>query len=97
MIGYSTIEFSYDPNGENSLPLTVWITKMEPQNLLGMEFCQNQASRIHFGLPGIELWEPPKIFCYDNLHQSKTFPHVSRILTVRLPYNIHVDAKSARC
>ena len=97
MIGYATIEFSYDPNGEYSFTLTVWITEMRTQNLLGMEFCQNQASGINFDLPGIELRQPPKTFCYGSLHQNKTFPFVSRVLTIRLPYTIHVDAKSARC
>ena len=95
MIGYATMEFSYDPNGEYTFPLTVWITKMKTQNLLGMDFCQNQASGIHFNLPGIELRQPPKTFCYGSLHQNKTFPYVSRILTVRLPYAMHVVAKSA--
>ena len=70
---------------------------MRTQNLLGMDFCQNQASGIHFDLPGIELRQPPKTFCYGSLHQNKTLPYVSRILTVRLPYNMLVDAKSARC
>ena len=70
---------------------------MITQNLLGMDFCQNQASGIHFDLPGIELRQPPKTFCYGSLHQNKTFPYVSRILTVRLPYTMLVDAKSARC
>ena len=97
MIGYATIEFIYDPNGEYSFPLTVWITEMRTQNILGMDFCQNQASGIHFDLLGIELQQIPKAFCYGNLHQNKTFPYVSRILTVRLPYTMHVDAKSARC
>ena len=99
MIGYATIEFSYDPNGEYSFSLTVWITEMRTQNLLGTDFCQNQASGIHFDLPGIELRQPPKTFCYGSLHQNKTLPHFSRILTVRLPYTMpmHVDAKSARC
>ena len=92
MIGYATIELSYDPNGKYSFPLTVWITEMSTQNLLGMDFCQNQASGIHFHLPGIELRQPPK-----SLHQNKVFPYVSRILTVRLPYTKHVDAESARC
>ena len=55
MISYATIEFSYDPNGEYTFPLTVWITEMRTQNLLGMDVCQNQASGIHFDLPGIEL------------------------------------------
>ena len=97
MIGYATMEFSYDPNGEYTFPLTVWITEMRTQTLLGMDFCQNQASGIHFDLPGIELRQPPKTFCYGSLHQNKTFPYVSRILTVRLPYTMLVDAKSARC
>ena len=62
-----------------------------------MDFCQNQASGIHFDLPGIELRQPPKTFWYGSLHQNKRFPYVSRILTVRLPYTMHVDAKSAKC
>ena len=97
MIRYATVEFSYDHNGEYTFPLTVWITEMRTQNLLGMDFCQNQASRIYFDLPGIELRQPPKTFCYGSLYQIKIFPYVSRILTVRLPYTMHVDAKSARC
>ena len=97
MIGYATVEFSYDPNGAYSFPLTVWITEMKTQNLLGMDFCQNQASGIHFDLPVIELRQPPKTFCYGGFHQNETFPYVSRIPTVRLPYTVHVDAKSTRC
>ena len=76
MIGHATIEFSYDPNGEYSFPLTAWITELKIHNLLGMDVCQNQASRNHFDLPGIELGQPPKTFCYRNLHQNKTFPYV---------------------
>ena len=96
MIGYATIEFTYNPNGEYSFPSTVWITEKRTQNVLGMAFCQNQASGIHFELAGIELRQPPKTFCYGSLHQNKTFPDVFQILTVRLPYTMHVDAKSAK-
>ena len=55
MIGYATITFSYDPDGQFIFPLTVWITEMRTQNLLGMDFCQKQVSGIHFDLPGIEI------------------------------------------
>ena len=61
-----------------------------------MVFCQNQASGIHFGLPGIELWQPPRTFLMEVL-TKKAFPYVSRIPTVQLPYTMHVDAKSPRC
>ena len=97
MIGYASIEFSYDANGECSFPLNVWATEMKTWNFLKMDFCQNQTSWIHFDLPRIELRQPPKTFCYGSLHQNKTFPYVSRILTVRLPHTMHIDAESARC
>ena len=55
MIGFATLTLSYDPDGQFSFPLTVWITEMKTQNLFGKDFCQTQVSGIHFGLPGIEL------------------------------------------
>ena len=73
MIGYATIEFSYDSNGEYSFPLTVWITKIRTQNLLGKDFCQNQAFGLHFDLLGIELRQPPKNFCYGSLTKTNPF------------------------
>ena len=54
MIGYATITFSYDPDGQFIFPLTVWITEMRTQNLLGMEFCQNQVF-VEFILTYLEL------------------------------------------
>ena len=60
MIGYATTTFSYDPVGQFIFPLTVWITEMKIQNLLGMNFCQKRVSEIHFDLPGIEIKTPPK-------------------------------------
>ena len=97
MIGYATIESSYDPNGEYSFPQTVWFTEMKTQNLLGMDFCENQASRNHFNLPGIELRQPPKTFCYwtspPKQNFSLHFPDSNSPVT----YTMHVDAKSTRC
>ena len=97
MISYKTITFSYDPDGQFIFPLTVWITEMRTQNLLGMDFCQKQVSGIHFDLPGIEIKKPPKSICYGSFHQNKPYPHLSQILTFRTPYTMYIDAKSARC
>ena len=97
MIGLATLTFSYDPDGQFTFPLTVWITEMKTQNLLGMDFCQKQVSGIHFELPGIELKEPPNTVCYGSLHQNKSYPFISQILTIRTPHAMHIEAKSARC
>ena len=97
MIGFATITFSYDPDGQFSFPLTVWITELKSQNLLGKDFCQKQVSGIHFDLPGIELKEPPNTVCYGSLHQNKSYLFILQILTIRTPHAMHIEAKSARC
>ena len=84
MIGFATLTFSYDPDGQFFFHLTVWITEMKTQNLLGMDFCQKQVSGIHFDLPGIELKEPPNTVCYGGLHQKKFYTFISQILTNEL-------------
>ena len=70
---------------------------MRTQNLLGIDFCQKQVSGIHFDLPEIEIKNPPKSTCYGNFHQNKSYPHLSQILTIKTPYTMCIDAKSARC
>ena len=95
MIGNSTITFSYDTDGQFIFPLTVWITEMRTQNLLGMDVCQKRVSGIHFDLPGIE--NPPKSICYGSFQQNKSYPQLAQILTIRTLYTMCIDAKSSRC
>ena len=97
IIGYASISFSYDPDGQFIFPLTVWITEMRTQNFLGLAFCQKQVSRIHFDLPGMEIKNPPKSICDDSFHQNKFNPHLTPILTIRTAYTICIDSKSASC
>ena len=97
MISFTTLTFSYDPDGKFSFPLTVWITEKKTQDLRSMDFCQKQVSGIHFDLPGIELKEPRNTVCYGSLHRNKWYPFFSQILTIRTPHAMHIEAKSARC
>ena len=82
LIGYATIIFSYDPDGQFIFSLTVLITKTRTQNLLGMDFCRKQASGIHFNLRGVEIKNILKLIC---LHQNKSYPHLSHVSTLRIP------------
>ena len=70
---------------------------MRTQNLLGMDLCQKEVSGIDFDLPGIEIKKPPKSICYGSFHQNKSYPHLSQFLTIRTPYTMCIEAKSARC
>ena len=72
MVGYATITFGYDPNGQFVFPLTVWITEMKTQNLRGKDFCQKQVSGILFDLPGIELKKPSKFVVLWLLSPKQT-------------------------
>ena len=62
-----------------------------------MDICQKQVSGMHFDLPGIELKNPPNSLCYGCFHQNNFYPHLSQMLTIRLPYTMYIDANSARC
>ena len=97
VVSYATITLSYDPDGQFIFPLRVWITEMRTQNPLGMDFCQKQVSGTHFDLPGIEKKNPPKSICYSSFHPNKSYHHLSQSLTIRNPYTMSIDAKSARC
>ena len=96
MIGYATVTFIYNPNGQFIFPLTVWITEMKTQNLLGMVLCQMQVYEFHFDLPGIEIKNPSKSICFGSFHQNKTYPHLSQILNIRTAYTMCIEAKTAR-
>ena len=97
MMGYITLKLYYDSDGQHNFPLTVWITEMKTQNLLGMNFCQEQVNKIHFDLPGIELKRPINTFCYGSLQLNKCYPYVSQILSVRIPHSMYIEPKTTRC
>ena len=77
MIGFATLTFSYDPDGQFLFPLTVWITEMKTQNILGMDFCQKQVSGIHFDLPELTL-KSHQILCV-----MEAFTRINRIPSFR--------------
>ena len=97
MNGFGTLTFSYDLDGLYSFLLTVWITEMKFQNLLGMEFRQKHVTGIHLNLPGIEVEGPPNTVLYGSLHQNKSYPFIAQILTIRTPHAMHIEAKSEIC
>ena len=53
MIGLATLIFSYDPDGQFTFPLTVWITEMKTQNLLGIVKSKYLASILNY--PALNL------------------------------------------
>ena len=97
MIGYATIACSYNPDGQFIFPVTERITEMRTQTLLGKDICHKQISGILCDLPRTEIKNPLMSICYGSVHQNKSCPHLSQIMTVRSSSTLCIDAKNARC
>ena len=40
MLGHTTLNFSFDSDGQHCFQLQLWITETKTANLLGIEFCR---------------------------------------------------------
>ena len=96
MLGHTTLTFSFDSDGEHCFQLQLWITETKTANLLGIEFCRKYISKLHFDIPALELKDTPNTICYGSLCATKLYPYLSLVRTVRIPHQIHVDAKTSR-
>ena len=74
MLGSTTIIFTFDVL--HPVELKIWITEAKTPNLLGVDFCRQLVSELHFDLPAIELKDSPNTIRYGNLcaiNVSRTF------------------------
>ena len=55
MLGHTTLNFSFDSDGQHCFQLQLWITETKTANLLGIEFCRKYISKLHFDIPALEL------------------------------------------
>ena len=96
MIGYTTLSFSFDSDGEHQFELRKWITEAQTLNLLKIDFCRQYVSKLLFEIPAIELKKTADAICYGNMCSTKLYPFVSKIHTIRTPHQIHIHAKTSR-
>ena len=96
MIGHTTLSISFDSDGEHQFELRIWITKTQTSNLLGIEFCRQYVSKLHFEIPAKELKNIANAVCYGNMCLTKPYPFVSKLHSIRTPHQIHIDGKTSR-
>ena len=77
MIGHTTLSFSFDSDGEQQFELRIRITETLNANLLGIEFCRQYVSKLHFEFPAIELKNTVNTICYGNMCSTKPYPFIS--------------------
>ena len=95
MIGHTTLSFSFDSDGEQQIELRIWITETHTSNLLGITFCRQYVSKLLFQIPAIELKNTANAICYGNMCSTKPYPFVSKIHTIRIPHQLHIDTKTS--
>ena len=93
---YSILQFCFDSDGEHKFELRISITHTQTSNLLGIEFCRQYDSKLHFEMPAKELKNTANAICYNNMGSTKPYPFVSKIHTIRTLYQIQIDAKTSR-
>ena len=60
MIGHTTLSVSFDSDGDHQFELRKWITETQTSNILGIEFCRQYVSKLHFKKTAIEHKEHSK-------------------------------------
>ena len=63
---------------------------------MGIEFCRNYISKLHFDIPALELKDTPNTICKGSLCATNPYPYLSLIKAIRIPHQIHIDAKTSR-
>ena len=96
MLGHTTLNFSFDSDGPYSFQLQVWITETKTANLLGIKLCRKYISKLHFDLLALRLKDTPIAICYGSLCATEPYPYLSLIKAIRIPHQIHIDAKTSR-
>ena len=74
MLGHTTLNFSFDSDGQHCFQLQPWITETKTANLLGIEFCRKYISKLFFDIPALELKDTPNTVCYGSLCATKLYP-----------------------
>ena len=95
-LGHTILTFSFDSDGQHCFQLQLWITETKTANLLSIEFCRKYISKLHFDIPALELKDNPNTNCYGCLCATKPYPYLSLIRAIRIPHQIHIDAKTSR-
>ena len=96
MIGHTTLSFCFDSDGEHQFELRIWITERQTSNLLGIEFCRQYVSKLHFEILAIELENTVNAICYGNICSRKPYRFIPKIHTIKTPHQIHIDANISR-
>ena len=79
MIGHTTLSFGFDSEGKHQFELRIRI-ETQTSNLLGVEFCRQYVSKLHFEIPAIENKSTANAICMVTCVQLNPIPLSQRYI-----------------
>ena len=81
MLGYTTIQSSFETDGKFTVPHKVFVTR---QNILGIDFCHLFLKAFHFDIPAVELKTERNLICYGSLNNEKDYPYITKMTALNI-------------
>ena len=63
---------------------------------MGIEFCRKYVTQLHFDIPALKLKNTLFTISYGGLCATKPYSYLTFIKAIRIPHQIHIDAKTYR-
>ena len=71
MLGYTTIQSSFETDGKYTVPHRVFVTKEQRQIIIVNNFCHLFLTALQFDIPAVELKTDRNPICYGLLNNEK--------------------------
>ena len=91
MLGYTTIQSSFETDGKYTVPHKVFVTKEQRQNMIGVDFCHLFLKALHFDIPAVELKTEKNLICYGSLNNEKDYPYITKMTALNIAQPIFLQ------
>ena len=95
MLGYTTIQSSFETDDKYTVPHT-FATKKQRQNIIGIDFCHLFLKALHSTIPAVELKTEGNLICYASLNNEKDYPNITKMTVLNIVQPIFLQKKRAQ-
>ena len=96
LLGYTTIQSSFETDGKYTVPHKVFVTKEQRQNIIGIDFCHLFLKILHFDIPAVELKTESNLICYGSFNNEKDYRYITKMTALNIAQPIFQQQKSTQ-
>ena len=94
MLGYTTIQSSFETDGKYTVHHKVSVTKEQRQNIIGIDFCHLILKALQFDIPAVKVKTERNLICYGSLNNEKDYPYITKMTALNIAQPIFLKQKS---